>query len=496
MKRFRSTLLNGGLLLVVTATAAAAEIVLPLDAPVVVLPSTPVTVPVPMAAPTTRPVPLPTTPSGRLPQYQLEPVPHVRIPQPDPQNAGIRFRLIMPHGPLLVEVAVTIEGQPYHTARDRRVKQLLELQAAAETHTESAISAVSLLTAPSEESADLVARLQRYREATGRTLTADEIHWWLTTAVEGPALLWLKDGFQRFRADQRPVFALLDHNRDGVIDADELAAAETSLRAADANRNDIVEFTEVGTATRGKSSPVTPAVLPQISQIDPRESTDVTTPDLYWELDFQSAQPGQSRLRLKTIAATAVTRVESVHAVTSGIALQIDGLPVWFEAVQVAGLTSDQLSIGSVNDGYPWLTGLDLNDDGRLTVRERRQLQQQLAQFDLNGDGRLTAEEAIAPFRIAIALGPTVHRQLANIRSAHPRSPLPADAGPEWFVRMDRNKDHDLIRAEFPGTDEQFRTMDRNADQLIDVTEARMNDSSQSLPKTSDPPVATQPPTP
>lgn len=90
--------------------------------------------------------------------------------------------------------------------------------------------------------------------------------------------------------------------------------------------------------------------------------------------------------------------------------------------------------MGSANDGYPWLPALDLNDDGRLTVRERRHLQKQLASFDANHEGSLTADEAVAPFRIAMGLGPTVHRHLANIRSVHPRSAMRTQAGPEWFA--------------------------------------------------------------
>jgi hypothetical protein len=37
---------------------------------------------------------------------------------------------------------------------------------------------------------------------------------------------------------------------------------------------------------------------------------------------------------------------------------------------------------------------------------------------------------------------------------------------------MDRNKDNDLTRGEFPGTDEQFAAMDADGDELVSADEA------------------------
>jgi hypothetical protein len=51
-----------------------------------------------------------------------------------------------------------------------------------------------------------------------------------------------------------------------------------------------------------------------------------------------------------------------------------------------------------------------------------------------------------------------------------------ASRGPEWFRRMDRNRDGDLSRAEFLGSDEQFRRIDTNGDGLISPEEAQRHD--------------------
>src|SRR5207247_3380300 len=44
--------------------------------------------------------------------------------------------------------------------------------------------------------------------------------------------------------------------------------------------------------------------------------------------------------------------------------------------------------------------------------------------------------------------------------------------GPLWFRKMDRNRDGDVSRREFLGTEEQFRRIDADGDGLISVDEA------------------------
>ena len=54
--------------------------------------------------------------------------------------------------------------------------------------------------------------------------------------------------------------------------------------------------------------------------------------------------------------------------------------------------------------------------------------------------------------------------------------------GPVWFQKMDRNRDGDVSRKEFLGTDEQFRAIDANGDGLISVEEAERYDKRCKLP--------------
>jgi hypothetical protein len=50
-------------------------------------------------------------------------------------------------------------------------------------------------------------------------------------------------------------------------------------------------------------------------------------------------------------------------------------------------------------------------------------------------------------------------------------------AGPDWFRKMDRNRDGDVSRAEFLGSDELFRRIDTDGDGLISAAEASRYDA-------------------
>ena len=65
-----------------------------------------------------------------------------------------------------------------------------------------------------------------------------------------------------------------------------------------------------------------------------------------------------------------------------------------------------------------------------------------------------------------------MHSELAVLRNIQGTQKEPAVVGPGWFVQMDVNRDNDLTRKEFPGTDAQFKELDTDDDELISATEA------------------------
>ena len=474
-----------------------AEGKLPLESPVKIL-STAAPAPAQPAMnarPTQRPVVTPTTPGGKLPQYQLGHRQRRASAGDELQNPCVRFFLALPESILLVEATLTIDELPFQAFREQRIRRLLN----------DVVADASVT--PAEPS--VVDRLRESMKVTGETPSVEEVRWTLSNWVDGPTMLLLNDNFQRFRAHQRPEFAILDRDRDGTVSAAEIESAIRSFQECDLNRDNIIQFTEIARAaadvrdttlavpahlitllpdvetastafqrlTAGKTPNESSAILARFDRNangrfddDERAALRRSPADLSLTIAFNSNQPDKSRFSLTAVAAKFAGAVPHATIDHLGITLSIAGATVNFQAVQAD--SSDQISIGAVNDGYPLLPDLDLNDDGTLTVRELRSVPGRLSRFDKNHDGSLSLDETQAPVRVCFGLGPIVHRELAGIRSVHQAPATPPTSGPEWFVRMDRNKDNDLTRGEFPGTDEQFAAIDADGDELISADEA------------------------
>ncbi|MCG8650572.1 MAG: calmodulin, partial [Pirellulales bacterium] len=203
-------------------------------------------------------------------------------------------------------------------------------------------------------------------------------------------------------------------------------------------------------------------------------------PDLDLLVRFDNEDAKKSELSLLAVA----DDLDAAHdgdSALGGVDVVIGQTTINFSAVQASA--SDQISLGAVVDGYPLLPGLDPNDDGRFTLRERRELSSRLMKFDLDGDGQLTPREARPPVRVCLGLGAIVHRELARVRTIKSVDGPDRMVGPEWFVRMDRNKDNDLVRGEFPGTDQQFQALDADGDQLVSAAEALRFDNQSTSPE-------------
>ncbi|MGV3486420.1 MAG: calmodulin [Planctomycetaceae bacterium] len=349
--------------------------------------------------------------------------------------------------------------------------------------------------------------LRRYAEAIGESAEEAESQWLMTHWTDGPALLVLPPYYQSFRAEQRPAFVVLDKDRNGVLSAAELDEAAGSFERCDADRDQIVDALEIAKAAEALRDPSeTPAasgplfwLLPDLVGVTEQDSLlyqsiaaldsnqngiveaaeidslSKQTPDLSLSIAFDSDDIGSSKLHVVGVAQNLSTELDP-----SGAAINAS---IGYSEIQVSAIQSSmvqphsgQISIGAVVDGYPLLPELDPNGDRRFTIRELRTLTQRLREMDRNADQALDPSECLSPIRICIGLGPTVHEELANVRSVLPTTSAEATSGPEWFVRMDRNQDGDLTRSEFPGIDEQFAALDADGDSLVSASEANQFD--------------------
>lgn len=353
-------------------------------------------------------------------------------------------------------------------------------------------------------------RIERHMAATGTRPTAQEIRWMLAHWTDGPVLLFLNDNFQRFRSSQQPLFRVLDIDRDNTISPTELAAAVKSVESCDLDRNEVVESTEIAkvasdprllamvkapspslvlrldspAAFSGLMARLTGCYTGERSRealatidadrdgklsVEEQQHLLSRPADLILRVTFNTQKADQSRLSVVSASESLRSALDTAIRSDGTIVLALGNSTLELSAVQ--GPDSDQVSIGAVNDGYAMLPELDPNGDGRLTIRERRTFHEHLKSFDQSGDGAIAFEELSPTYRLCIGLGPHVHQTLSTLRQTQ-RPETPATPAPEWFVEMDKNKDRDLSRTEFPGTDEQFQQLDSDADQLISSTEA------------------------
>jgi Ca2+-binding EF-hand superfamily protein len=140
------------------------------------------------------------------------------------------------------------------------------------------------------------------------------------------------------------------------------------------------------------------------------------------------------------------------------------------------------VSLAVSNDGKGLFEMLDSNGDGKLSIRELRNAPKLLAQLDSDRDGKLARSEVPRRYGAALVLGPSGgNAGLRRVPAVALRGRMPdrraaAVRGPLWFRKMDRNRDGDVSRKEFLGTDEQFKEIDTDGDGLISLAEAEAYD--------------------
>jgi Ca2+-binding EF-hand superfamily protein len=140
-----------------------------------------------------------------------------------------------------------------------------------------------------------------------------------------------------------------------------------------------------------------------------------------------------------------------------------------------AGSSCASMTVTDVGRGIFDL--IDINKNGKLTIRELRGMVEALKTLDTNKDGFISPDELPRKYQLQVRHGPNLmgFEGVAFFDESMSNSPIKngnTAPGPLWFRKMDKNSDGDVSRREFLGTDTDFRRIDADNDALISAEEA------------------------
>lgn len=433
----------------------------------------------------------------------------------DAADATERVLLLTPTGPLVIELAMTIDGQPFRTEREALIESMLK---AADTDEDGQPTWNEAFGNPKFLAGRLVNYARNEQARKQFTQSFDKNSDGKLDRYECRQLVAGQYGGAAFSMYNAPasqtggpvLFSLLDVDGDKVLTEKELAAAGERLKSRDRNENDILEAAELSgaPAPRGAARPVrlggaAPAVKPLLGVIGKslnveeayatlldrygKESTLPTmhltaTPALARGLDkndnglidkeeviaLNEIQPhlrltialGETGDKPAGLSLAAISddlgKAAKVEEIDGGVALNIAGARL--------ELISTNVNYGSYNyqrTADAMLTRYDTDKNGYLEEKEigdDRQavyLKQQFAAWDADGDGKVFAKEILAAYELMTR--PQNYRvSLAG-----------ADLGGSLFSAIDETGDFRLSQREMLNAGEKFKAFDEDKDGRI-----------------------------
>jgi EF hand len=462
----------------------------------------------------------------------------------------LRLVLLSRKRPVVIDLAVLIDGKSFREKRDVWIDELVSTRKPDEPkplqkdlnkengNNKSEVAGTKSAAKPSEGAANAEATKEDKKEdkaytgpttkaqsrqaptmrerladylATNKTgVNREELGWLIAAWGAGPGVILLDPSLSWQRSEVSSLETYLDRNGDGAFSREEVAQAESVLKQADVDSNDVVDLNEIRRTidhpaftsaigghplivvldantdalkfesmmatiykTHAAGAPAVNGAAPAITSLQTRPA------DITLQVNLGTSDKSASGVSVLSLGQE-LSKSSSAASATSNVAtIDLDGDYIEFSAAQGAApadsdSASSQIAIGGAYDGNPLLRLLDHDNDGRLTRRERQEISGLFTSFDRDGDGAVSSSEVPVPIRFAVTLGPHAHELLATpapaARAMTPKSEAPS--APSWFKSMDKNSDSDLSRGEFLGTTEQFKQLDTNGDGLLSIAEA------------------------
>ncbi len=140
-----------------------------------------------------------------------------------------------------------------------------------------------------------------------------------------------------------------------------------------------------------------------------------------------------------------------------------------------ARIAAVQLVLEVSDQGADLFTTLDRNFDRVLTPRELQSAPELIATEDRDGDGYLGGVEMSYNLDLELSRGGprAVQNAPGGATRAVSEPQVKGDRqGPDWFLKMDRNRDGDVSLSEFLGSRATFHQLDRDGNGLLSADEA------------------------
>ena len=434
----------------------------------------------------------------------------------DPQDPYERFAVLTPGGPVVVQVALTISGQPFRAAREKLLDEML---AAADKDKDGQATWVEAIRSPRftlgrirlgnpEQETFYVQSLDKNKN---RLVDRSEVRLFVAQHFQspsfslGPANVYatgfsgvvVVNGQMVAGGGAADVRALLDSDADGVLSTTEIATAGDRLKTRDADDNDLLYANEIS------GTPVDPRLVrTRLMQGQPQQPAvllgPVATADgLFAALTQQYKGADGSVARASFSAMPAL--FEALDKDQSGTlvkeeSLALSDLPPHVELTVDLGRDGEGLAVKSVaaelaktaeakesatlelpgvrlalaanlnpppainygQQGGAYVMRFDKDSNGYLEKSELPEaIAQQFEMWDVNEDGKVYAEE----------IGESMQRQLAPQGTQVVANV--ATQGNSLFQSLDQTGDGRLSLREMRAAHEQIQALDKDEDGQI-----------------------------
>ncbi len=399
------------------------------------------------------------------------------IPQQvDRTDPNVRLLILGPEQPLLVDIAIFIDGEPFTAAREKLIDDLLD-DATVETLVRDAVKVslpedvketeqVAESNSNDEESQEnksqeedqgeakkdpdkpvvdvqqratrsVAQRLVNYMASADVKADREEVRWLLAEWTGGPAILTLGPAMNWQRVGFAPLWNAIDVDADRILSAAEIAAAAERLAQADVDENSIVELEEL--FAMGSRNTTAPFGHPLAVVID-RETN--------WQQLHSHLQAAYSRRETGQQGSAASSASALLNRIASG-QLNVSQTEIQSLVEETADIKL-RVSLGK-QDGEKQVALLAMNA-GEHLQHENMVTALQGAQYLEFSAGDAKEQDAAEPVATQIAIGAVVD-------------------GYPLFRLADRNGDRRLSPRECRNMAAVLAALDRNGDGQIDSHE-------------------------